>query len=59
VKVAQPGQRFRIFVLRVHGKTVVIYVESIYADQKKYPPSKMFPTFLPYAQKKLAHISFS
>jgi hypothetical protein len=58
VKVGRPGQLFRIFVLRVHGRTVVIYVESIYADQKNYPPAKMFPTFLPCAQKMLAHISF-
>jgi hypothetical protein len=59
VKVGQPGQLFRIFVLRAHGRTVVIYIESIYAVQKKHPPSKVFPTFLPYAQKMLAHISFS
>ena len=59
LKVAGRGQLFRIIVLRTHGKTVVIYVESIYADQKKHPPAKQFPTFLPYAQKMLAHISFS
>jgi hypothetical protein len=58
VKVGRPGQLFRIFVLRTQGKTVVIYVESNYADQKKFPPTKIYPTFLPYAQKMLAHTSF-
>jgi hypothetical protein len=58
-KVGLPGQLFRIFVLRAHGKTVVIYVESTYPGSKKHPPAKTFPTFLPYAQKMLAHISFS
>jgi hypothetical protein len=59
VKVGQPGQLFRIFVLRAHGKTVVIYFESTYPGSKKHPPSTTWPTFLPYAQKMLAHISFS
>jgi hypothetical protein len=59
VKVGEPGQLFRIFVLRVHGRTVVIYVESTYPGSKKHPPSKTFPTFLPYAKEMLAHISFS
>jgi hypothetical protein len=59
VKVGEPSQLFRIIVVRTHGRTVVIYVESTYAAQKKYPPAKIFPTFLPYAQKMLAHISFS
>jgi len=59
VKVGQTGQLFRIFVLRAHGKTVVIYVESTYPGSKKHPPAKSFPTFLPYAQKMLDHISFS
>jgi hypothetical protein len=59
VKVGRPGQLFHILVLRTRGRTVVIYVESNYADQKRFPPTKTFPTFLPYAQKMLAAISFS
>lgn len=59
VKVAGRGQLFRIIVLRAHGRTVVIYIESIYAVQKKHPPATQFPTFLPYAKKMLAHIAFS
>ena len=38
---------------------MVIYIESIYDVQKKHPAAQVFPTFLPYAQKMLAHISFS
>jgi len=61
LKVGAAGQLFRIIVLQVHGRTVVIYVESTYASShaKKHPPTQTFPTFLPYAQKMLAHISFS
>src|SRR5262249_14753559 len=59
VKFGGLGQVFRIIVLNARGTVVVIYVESIYADQKKFPPAKIFPTFLPYAQKLLAGISFS
>jgi hypothetical protein len=40
-------------------KTVVIYIESIFPVQKKFSPVKLIPTFLPYAQKMLAGISFS
>lgn len=58
VKFAGVGQVLRIIVLQAHGKAVVIYIESIYADQKRFPPTKMFPTFLPYARKLLAGISF-
>jgi hypothetical protein len=58
VKVGKPGQRFRIIALDVRGKTVIVYLESIYADQKRFPPAKLFPTFLPYAQKMLANVSF-
>jgi hypothetical protein len=58
-KVGEPGQLFRIFVLRVHGRTVVIYVESAYGAPKKKTIAEMFATFLPYARKMLAHISFS
>lgn len=57
VKLGEPGERFRIIVLRAHGRTVVIYLESIYADKKA--SAKIFPTFLPYAQKMLAGTSFS
>ena len=59
LKVGQPGQLFRIIVLRTHGRTVVIYVESAYGAPKKHTIAEMFKTFLPYAQKMLAHISFS
>ena len=59
VKYGALGQIFRIIVLNARGKVVVIYLESIYADQKKFPPAKLFPTFLPYAQKLLGGISFS
>src|SRR5579862_528827 len=59
VKFAGVGQLFRMIVLTAHGKVVVIYIESIYAIQKKFPPAKLFPTFLPYAQKMLAGISLS
>jgi hypothetical protein len=58
VKVADEGELFRVIVVNAHGKVVVIYIESIYAAQKKFPPSKLFPTFLPAAQKMLATISF-
>jgi hypothetical protein len=58
VKVGVPGQLFRIIALDVRGKTVVVYIESIYADSPKFPPAKLFPTFLPYAQKMLANVTF-
>ena len=58
VKAALEGQLFRVIVVSVHRKVVVIYIESIYADQKQFPPSRLFPTFLPAAQKMLAAISF-
>jgi hypothetical protein len=50
-KVVQPGERFRTIVLRTHGRTVVIYLESINAGIPR--------TFLPYVKKMLAHISVS
>lgn len=59
VKFAGVGQVFRIIVLNAHGTVVVIYIESIYADQKRFPPAKIFPTFLPYAQQMLASISIA
>jgi hypothetical protein len=58
VKFAGKGSLFRIFALDVRGRTVVIYIESMYADQPKYPPTKTFPTFLPYANKMLATLRF-
>jgi hypothetical protein len=58
VKAALKGQLFRVIVVSAHRKVVVIYIESIYAIQKKHPPSKLFPTFLPAAQKMLSAISF-
>jgi hypothetical protein len=45
-------------VFGVHGKTVVIYLESS-GGSPRYPESRNFTTFLPYAQKLLAGISFS
>jgi hypothetical protein len=59
VKAAVKGQLFRVIVLRAHGRTVVIYLESTYTGSKKHPPATTFPTFLPYANKMLAHISVS
>jgi hypothetical protein len=58
VKFAGTGQLFHIIVTRVRGKTVVIYIESIYADQRRHPPATIFPTFLPYANKMLATLHF-
>jgi hypothetical protein len=58
VKAALTGQLFRVIVVSAHRKVVVIYIESIFADQKKFPPSKLFPHFLPAAQKMLSAISF-
>lgn len=58
VKAAGKGQLFRIIALNVRGKTVIVYIESIYAAQPEFPPAKLFPTFLPYAQQMLAAISF-
>jgi len=59
-KWARKGQLFRIMVLGVRGRTVVVYLESTYNDSttRKYPPDKTFPTFLPYAQKLLANVTF-
>ena len=57
-KFAGTGQIFHIVALDVRGKTVVIYVESTYAIQPKYPPTKTFPTFLPSARQLLAKVSF-
>ncbi len=58
VKFAGKGQIFRIIVLNVHGKVAVIYIESNFADQKRFPPANIFPTFLPYAKEMLANITF-
>jgi hypothetical protein len=58
IKAAIKGQLFRIIVLSAHGKTVVIYVESNFPGQQKFPPTKIYPTFVPYAEKMLAAVSF-
>jgi hypothetical protein len=58
VKFAGTGQVFRIIAINVRGKTIVIYLESNFADQPKFPPAKTFPTFLPYAQRMLAALVF-
>jgi hypothetical protein len=57
-KFAGEGQLFRIIALDVRGKTVVIYLESTYAIQPKYPPTQTYPTFLPYAQQMLSKTRF-
>jgi hypothetical protein len=59
-KFAGKGQLFRIMVIGVRGKTVVIYVESSFSDSttRKHPPTETFPTFLPYAQKLLSMLTF-
>lgn len=57
-KFAGKGQLFRIIVIGVRGKTVVIYLESLFANQPRFPPTKTFPTFLPYAQQMLAAVRF-
>ena len=59
-KFAGEGQLFRIMVISVRGKTVVIYLESSFADSstRKYPPTTTFPTFVPFAQKLLATMTF-
>ena len=57
-KFAGTGQLFHILALDVRGKTVGIYVESTYAVQPKYPPTKTFPTVLPSARQLLAKVSF-
>ena len=58
VKTVLKAQLLRITALDVRGKTVVIYLESTYALQPKYPPTQTYPTFLPYAQRMLAEVSF-
>lgn len=58
VKFAGKGQLFRIIVVAIQGKTVVIYVESTFADQPRLPPAKTFPTFLPYAKQMLSALIF-
>jgi hypothetical protein len=58
VKFAGTGQVFRIIAINVRGKTIVIYLESNFADQPTFPPAKVFPTFLPYAQRMLAALVF-
>jgi hypothetical protein len=60
-KFAGKGQLFRISVLSARGKTVVIYLESSRSDSttRKNPPTKTFPTFLPYAKKLLSTLRFA
>jgi len=57
-KWAKQGQLFRIFVIDVRGKTVVVYAESSFFDQPLFPPAKTFPTFLPYARQLLSTLTF-
>ena len=57
-KFAGDGQLFRIIALGVRGKTVVIYLESGYADQPRFPPERSFPTFLPFAKRMLSTLTF-
>jgi hypothetical protein len=58
-KFAGKGQLFRIIVLGVRGKTVVIYLESVFAVSRRHPTTQSFPTFLPFAQQMLATLRFS
>jgi hypothetical protein len=60
-KFAGDGQLFRIMVIGVRGKSVVVYLESSFSDSttRKHPPTETFPTFLPFAQKLLATLSIS
>jgi hypothetical protein len=59
-KFAGKGQLFRIMVIGVRGKTVVIYLESSFAlsSNGSHTPTETFPTFLPYAQKLLSTLAF-
>lgn len=59
-KFAGKGQLFRIMVIGVRGKTVVIYLESSYdvSSNGNHTPTETFPTFLPYAQKLLSTLAF-
>lgn len=57
-KFAGTGQLFRIIVIDVRGKAVVVYLESTFANQSKFPPRTTFPTFLPHAQRMLANLAF-
>jgi hypothetical protein len=61
VKVGLTGQLFRIIVVGVRGKPVVIYLESVYATgtRQRHPPSQTFATFLPFARRLLAQIRLS
>jgi hypothetical protein len=55
-KFAAKDELFRIIVIDVRGKTVVIYLEST-GSPPKFPATQVFPTFLPYAQQMLATLS--
>jgi hypothetical protein len=57
VKFAQKDELFRIMVIGVRGKTVVIYLESAGRGPNS-PSARVFPTFLPYAKKLLASMRF-
>ncbi len=46
------GEAFRIVVLAVHGKTVVVYIENLEL------PADQFPAFLPRADKLLNTLKF-
>jgi hypothetical protein len=56
-KFEAKGELFRVVVIDVRGKTVVIYLETT-GSPPKYPATQVFPTFLPYAQKMLATLRF-
>jgi hypothetical protein len=59
-KFAGKGQLFRIMVIGVRGKTVVIYIESSLSmsSTRNHPPAETFPTFLPFAQRLLSTLAF-
>ena len=51
------GQLLRIMAIDVHGKTVLVFLESDF-PQPGYPAEKTFPTFIPYAEQLLATLQF-
>ena len=59
--VGQPisgkGQLLRIMAIDVHGKIVMVFLESDF-PQPGYPAEKTFPTFVPYAEQLLATLQF-
>ena len=55
LQIRWKGQRLRIIVLNVRGKTVVVYVESTYADQPRF---RDIPNVSTFAQRLLTAVKF-